>query len=311
MAVGGRPRRSRSDGDRGGDFGVVGVEGRPGRAGRSLPSAGEHLSDLLAELVSRGAVQEEVGRVVDVHEQLGHRAGQLELHGLAQRTLVLPEGPDDERHVHGQRGDQEGEGHGQQHDGQLRAFPRSARPPARAPASGGRGGVVAGPEARGVVKVMVVLGRVLHLLALVVRFHHVTDDEDVEDEDDDEGDEGVDAGVHPGPHLVDEVLVARRRLAVGHVPAVHVALHDLHGPEEVQVEGEHEQHQEGDHLLGAPRADHGRRLQREADDDVALHRDGDDEPDGQVAGRVAEGDGQLAQPVRAFVDVVACHLSDR
>ena len=88
--------------------------------------------------------------------------------------------------------------------------------------------------------VVVMLGGVLQAEAVRARFDHLLDDEDVEDEDDDEGDEGVDAGVHPGPHLVDEVLVARRRLAVGHVPAVHVALHDLHGPEEVQVEGEHE-----------------------------------------------------------------------
>ena len=147
------------------------------------------------------------------------------------------------------------------------------------------------------------LGRVLHLTPVVPSLDNLTDDEDVEDEDDDERHKGVDARVDPGPDIVNELLMVRSRLAVGHVLAVHLTVHDLHSPEKVQVDGEHDQHQEDDHLLGAARVDHGGGFERETDHDVALHRDGDDQPDGQVTGRVSEGHGQLADPVRAVVKV--------
>ena len=113
--------------------------------------------------MSRGAVQAEVGRVVDVHEQLGHRLGQLEARrGLGRVLPLVPERRHDQRHVHGQRGEQEGEGHGEQHDGELGPFGgRDGRAP-----FGERGGergngvvvVVARGGRRGVVVVVVVVG---------------------------------------------------------------------------------------------------------------------------------------------------------
>ena len=286
----------------GGELGVVRVQGGPG--GVVVPPAPQQVDDLLAELLPRGAVQAEVHGVVDVHEQLHHRLGQLELHRLPQPVVpVLPEGGDDERDVHGQGGEQKGEGDGEQHDGELGALARAACPATSADLFGPRGGG-ARSEPRHLAMVVVV-GGVLQPQAVLASLDDLHDDENVQDENDDERHEGVYAGVDPGPDLVNEVLMVRSRLAVGHVLAVHGPLHDLHGPQKVQVDGEHEQHEKTDHLLGAARVDHGGGSERETDHDVALHRDGDDQPDGQVTGRVSEGHGQLADPVRAVVKVRA------
>ena len=87
------------------DAGVLRLNGRPGRVWRLLLAA-QQVHDLLAELVARGAVEKEVDGVVDVHEQLRHRLGQLELGDLPEGVLVLlPESRDDQRHVHGQSGE--------------------------------------------------------------------------------------------------------------------------------------------------------------------------------------------------------------
>ena len=272
------PRVVEPDGGRR-EPGVLFVDRGPGRVAAVLLAA-HQVGDLLAELLPRGAVQAEVDGVVDVHEQLRHRLGQLELGRRVDVVLLLvPEGRDDQGDVHGQGGEQEGEGHGEQHDGELGAFPGP-----RGSATAGDASVpvlhtVGVETASGHLLVVVVLGRVLHSLPVGPSFDHLADDEDVEDNDDDERHKGVDERVDPGPDLVDEVLVVRSRLAVGHVLAVHGPLHDLHGPQKVQVDGEHDQHEKTDHLLGAARVDHGGGFERETDHDVALHSDGDDQPD--------------------------------
>ena len=74
---------------------VVVVEGRPG--GVVVATTPEQVDDLLAEFLSRGAVQSEVHGMVDVHEQLGHRRGQLEAHRLPKAVCAqVPEHPEEE-----------------------------------------------------------------------------------------------------------------------------------------------------------------------------------------------------------------------
>ena len=97
---------------------------------------------------------------------------------------------------------------------------------------------------------------VLQLATLTARGQHVAHDAAVEDDDDEEGQEGVDEGVHPGPHLVHQAPVLPRRLAVAPAAGAGVGAgsrvkvrvkvrvrgrHELHGPDEVQVDGQHQQ----------------------------------------------------------------------
>ena len=69
----------------------------------------------MSELLSGGAVEEEVDGVVGVHQQRRGGTRQLE-GGRGAQTDVrrrVHEGGDDERHVHRQGGDEEGEGDGE------------------------------------------------------------------------------------------------------------------------------------------------------------------------------------------------------
>ena len=99
---------------------VVGAAPRPvGPAARVT----HHPDELVAELLAGGAIEEEVHRVVDVHEEFAD--------GARQHVASLAVRPDsvavDDRQVgadvddgHGQRGDEKSERDGEQHDGEAR-----------------------------------------------------------------------------------------------------------------------------------------------------------------------------------------------
>ena len=111
---------------------VVGDDG----LGPLLPA--HHAHHLAAELLARGAVQEEVDGVVQVHQHLGHGEDQLELAHAGQVVgLAVPEGRGDDADIHGQRGDEKGEGDGQQHHRQPDVAVAGEAPVALTPSSAG------------------------------------------------------------------------------------------------------------------------------------------------------------------------------
>ena len=136
---------------------MLGVVGQ-GRGGPLL--ATHHADHLATELVARGAVQEEVDGVIDVHEQLGHREDQLQLGhaGHVGGGLAVPEGGGDDADVHGEGGEQEGEGHRQQHHRQPEVgVAGEAAVGRRGRRSGCGGGRRSGGHVVFVVEVVVVL----------------------------------------------------------------------------------------------------------------------------------------------------------
>jgi len=82
-----------------------------------------HPNELVAELLTSGAVQVEVDGVVGVHQQLGDRSGQLEARlgdGVSAAVTSDERGGDrDERRR--ERGDEEREGDGEQHESESSA----------------------------------------------------------------------------------------------------------------------------------------------------------------------------------------------
>ena len=80
----------------------------------SPPPSQQHVQ-MATELVSGGAIQKEVTRMVHVHEQLRDGAGEFELCYSIGVTIV-PEGVRNEHDVDGHRHDEEHERHAQQHD---------------------------------------------------------------------------------------------------------------------------------------------------------------------------------------------------
>ena len=85
-------------------------------------------------------------------------------------------------------------------------------------------------------------------------------------------------------------------------------LRQMGGPEEMHVDEEKEDQQGSYDPVSPSAATDGRTLQRVADNDEALHGDGDDQPDGIVADRGADDVDQLADPLGPVDDVVAGQL---
>ena len=268
--------------------------GAPRQSVRALRVA-HHPDELVPELLPCGAVQEEVHRMVHVHQQLGDGARQAELGDALQVVLEdVAEGGGDVGDVHRQRREQEGEGDRQQHDGEPRVAlvrrPALLRhtPAAAQLADAGRAKFV----------------------AVVPGEQHLTNDEPVEGDDEGERQEGVDQSVHPRPDVLHEVGVALPRRTHAHRHLTVLELAHLDRPEEVRVEREHGAQQSDDDLLGALRVAQTVRLERVTHDDVALDGDGDDQPHAEVTHRVADDVRQLAQPVGGVPDVVTRQLAD-
>ena len=86
--------------------------------------------EILAELLSYGTIQEEIDRMVRIHEKLSHSLYQSEVHlnvCVVLRSRVQLRG--DHRHVDGHREHEKDERHGQKHDRDaavLRASPAHA-----------------------------------------------------------------------------------------------------------------------------------------------------------------------------------------
>ena len=274
--------------------------GAPRQSVRALRVA-HHPDELVPELLPRGAVQEEVHRVVHVHQQLGDGARQAELGDALQVVLEdVTEGGGDVGDVHRQRREQEGERDRQQHDGEPRvALVR--RPTLLRHASTAATAAAAAQLADA--------GRA-KFVAVVSREKHLTNDESVEGDDEGERQERVDHRVHPRPDVLHDVGVAFYRRAHAHRHLAVFELSHLDRPEEVRVEREHGAQKRDDDLLGALRVAQTVRLERVTHDDVALDGDGDDEPHAEVAHRVADDVCQFAQPVGSDQDVVTRQLAD-
>ena len=98
--------------------------------------ATHHAHHLAAKLLPRGAVQEEVDGVVEVHEHLGHGEDELELAHAGQVVrLAVPKGRSNDADVHGKGGEEEGEGHSQQHHRQPDVAVAGKAPVALIPSS--------------------------------------------------------------------------------------------------------------------------------------------------------------------------------
>ena len=95
------------------------VLGAPRHAIGTLGGVAHHPDELVSELLPGCAVQEEVHRVIDVHQQLGDGARQAELGDPRQVLLEgVTEGRRYARHVHRQCREEEGERYREQHDRQ-------------------------------------------------------------------------------------------------------------------------------------------------------------------------------------------------
>ena len=91
---------------------------------------------------------------------------------------------------------------------------------------------------------------------------------------------------------------------------VSLVLDDLDGPQEVKIESqEYDEQGQYDPARSIPVADQAG-LERMADDHVPLHRDRDDQPDGEVTDRVPNGRTQLAHPVGLIHGVLTPQLTD-
>ena len=201
---------------------------------RMSPASTQQETDLAPELLSRGAVEEEVARVVGVHQQLRDGADQFELGRARDVELALvPEAGGDQHDVHGQRHREEREGYAQEHHRQSRA----ALAAAAAPRAAAR-------------RVDLARGRMRQAPSLRERREHAPYDAHVEEHDDDERQEGVDGGVDPRPHEHDQRLVSRRAVALLYRFAAVLVEPDLRRPEEVQIEREHQAEEEQHHLRG-------------------------------------------------------------
>ena len=190
--------------------------------GFARPSWTHQHQQLLPKLLTSGAVEEKVHRVICVHEHLGDRAGQLEFGGLHDGRIVPgDEGIHDEEGVHGQSGEQECEGDGEQHDSQLGAVLMTT-----AVWPVGTTVLTRPPRHRR-------CGR--QPCALSLGHQYPVDDEGVEGQDDHEGQEGVDDGIHPRPDLLDQLLIRLSTVTLREALAIVGKMADLSCPEKVEV----------------------------------------------------------------------------
>ena len=137
---------------------------------RMSPASTQQQADLAPELLSRGAVEKEVARVVGVHQQLSDGADEFELGGARNVELALvPEAGGDQHDVHWQRHREEREGYAQEHHRQSRA----ALSTAAARASGRRRDLALGVRMR-------------EAPSFRERREHAANDAHIEEHDDDE-----------------------------------------------------------------------------------------------------------------------------
>ena len=78
---------------------------------------------------------------------------------------------------------------------------------------------------------------------------------------------------------------------------------ELDSPEEMQIESDERAQQGGDDGDSSPTSAHWAGSECMADDDVALHCDGNDQPDGVVTDSVQRWSGQLTWPLRRRLHV--------
>ena len=210
--------------------------GTPRKSVRTFRVA-HHPDELVPELLSGGAVQEEIHRVVDVHQQFGDGPCQPELGDPLQVVLEdITEGRRDVRNIHRQRREEESEGDRQQHDGEPRvAFVR--RPSLFRHAAATAAHIPDASRAQ--------------FVAVLPRQQHLANDESVEGEDEGERQERVHECVHPRPHVLHEVGVSFAGGAHAHWNIAVLEHAHLDRPEEVRIESEHGAEQRNDDLLGA------------------------------------------------------------
>ena len=225
--------------------------------------AGAEEGELLPEAATRQAVEEEVHRVVDVH--------QLVADGLGDRVgggvLAAPVRPADQQDDARRDADEEAEGgaetHGRHLDERLVLVPpaRLARQP-----------------------------QPLHV-------HQHLDDPHVAEEQRGERQSADESEHDPGPHERLVALVGGRRPAArAQQHRAVVVEHVLRAacPEHVRVLGGGDDERERAVELGAPVETHLLLAEREGDGDEAVDGEHDEDPDGRVARRVEEELLQLA-----------------
>ena len=235
------------------------AEGR--RGGTAVGSAraaaaADHDEELVPEAAAGEAVEEEVRRVVDVDEQvvddLRHVVGDV----AAAAARLAPVRLADQQHDARRRAHEEREaGAHAQHRRVHQVV---------AAAAGGAGG------------------------AAPARHHQRPDQRNVTAKDRDERQRADRREGDPRPHVRLEVAVGARLAAVRHQRAGRLVVLATARPEHVRVLRDAQRQRQRARPRGAVRHAQVAFTQREADGGEAVDREGDEDPDGRVAGRVRD-----------------------